>query len=252
MIRHHIGFIFIVSSLFFCSAAIATPALQLDIVSDNTFYDTADETITTSSDLFTLYAYGNTANGNGAEADFTQEHYISFAISPRGTTAGTDFGSFSVNGTSYNTADMSYGVPPFESNILFDGGDLARHDIFDTLFTEIAFNFDIAQTRSDSNTENTPGTNPLLNSGNEMAYVGFDVDTSDLLSGFELHFDLYNTRIRGGGDIDRDDFAPFSHDAATVASSGTVPPFPLPAPNAMALLGLGLLGLVISRRKMKV
>jgi hypothetical protein len=63
-----------------------------------------------------------------------------------------------------------------------------------------------------------------------------------------LHFDLYNTTVKNNGNITVDDFAPFSHDAQ---SGPGLPPtnVDVPEPSTIAILGLGLLGIGLARRK---
>ena len=76
-------------------------------------------------------------------------------------------------------------------------------------------------------------------SGRGMYYAALTIDTSLLDTDYVIHFDLYNTKLKRGGDIDVTQFAPFSHDAQSAA---------VPEPSTVLLLGSGLVGLWASRR----
>ena len=250
-----LGSLLVLSSV----SAYATPTLQLDIA--NGAYNWGDESVVTNSNSFNLYAYALTANGSGTVADFSKEYYVSIAILGQGVSSTTDFGSFVFDGITYSNDTSSshalvYGAPPLDDVDLgiWDSGDLQKHGVFPTLYTQTGFYFDTSKTRNEVNVQDTPGT--PISSGDAIAYQGFTVDTSGMKSGYELHFDLYNEDIiksETTGDItnvDVGDFAPFSHDAETVPSDIPVPPQGfVPEPQTLALFGLGLIGLIAARRK---
>lgn len=236
----------------------AIPVLQLGIV--NGTYDSLTETIITTSNQFQLVAYGN-------EISTSTNYFISIALAPKVGPAVPPggIGSFKINNTTYDFSDMVYGNPPLETLLSmqgYDAGDLPSHGIFDTFFTELDFKFSGQKTAS-VNTQNNPGNTPVNGSGN-LYYQIFNVDISSLLSGYNLHFDLYDETILSSScvqrvkgkfvpianctpvvtDTDINKFAPFSHDAETRYS--------VPEPGALVLLGLGVLGLVTGRRRLQV
>jgi hypothetical protein len=221
----------------------AVPTLQLDIVGG--VYDNDTETVVTSSNQFSLVAYGG-----GRKLDLNDDYFISIAVTPQIGPDLVDFGSFSFGGMTYDMYDMVYGVPPIEnSNFLqpHDGGDLSPHGIYPTMYAEYDFNFSSAQKSASVNTQDVTGSDPTTNPGNKLFYMLFNVDISNLLAGFNLHFDLYNSSVKTGIDIDIDSFAPFSHDAGTTRIVTEVPE---PAP--LMLLGLGMLALALVSRRSRI
>lgn len=244
MKSNHVALVAAVAAFLFASGASAAPMLQLDIAGGT--YDSASETIVTSDSSFTVYAYANTGHRMFRYATLLpQTYYLSVALTPAAGPAHASIGSFEVNGTVYDaTADMTYGVPPIEANgtAAHDGGDLGRHDVYETFFVEIPFQMAPYRMSGEYDTAAAPGSGPI--SGWDMYYTAFEVDRAGLPAGYDLHFDLYTTRTRTSGfsrnaAADRDivSFAPFSHDAGTVTRAGA----PVPEPSAALIFAVGLL-----------
>jgi hypothetical protein len=220
--------------------ASAVPMLQLDI--EDGAYEPGSETIVITSPVFTVRAY---LRGDG---DLGQEYFLSIALRPKTGPEGADLGSFIVNGEKILVTDgMVYGVPPYEAFIEHDGGDLGKHDIYETYFKEIGFTFSASNLADTRNTADNPGLaidlavgDPAWTGGSSY-YADFVIDAANLDLGLGLHFDLYSTKLgqkKPNGDIDVDQFAPFSHDAEYV-----------PEPASLAVWGvLGLAILGASRR----
>lgn len=231
--------------IIFSSPALAVPVLQLDIGPDRT-YDTSTKTIMSTSTNFTLYALLNPNRYNRLD----DTYFISAAVVPKVGPTDQNLGTFTFNGNTVNvTEGMVYGVPPIDTFVGSlpadfqpkDGGDLGKHDIFYTFFSEFSFQF------SSANTVPKYDTQTLSTSPGYLYRAAFNIDTSGLDPRYEIHFDLYNERViqscRTGAitDIDISQFAPFSHDAQSSR--------PVPEPGTMMLLGSGLIGLAGWGRK---
>ena len=246
----------------FCvESAWAVPSLQLDIYGG--FYDSTTQTIKSSGNTFTLYAYLIPDKN----ASLTDTYYISAAIVPQ-ISSSANLGSFVFASQQVLvTQNMVYGVPPIESNLAFDPHDLSQHGVFPTYFTQFSFLFDPKNTATAYDTSTNTGAGPTFNPNGTMYYAAFNVDTSLLDPNYEIHFDLYNTithttttqncfstGTRNGknkgtftctstttADVDINSFAPFSHDAQSD---------PVPEPGSLLLLGIGLFGCLIARQRL--
>lgn len=250
--------------------ALAVPALQLDV--EGGWYNFETETVVIGQgEPFIIYAILTEKN----QAAGLDNYYLSVAlVSSDGTPIpDTDpiIGSYYIdtdindglgNGTTVDvTGDMVYGVPPLEEVSSLDGsdpGDLQTHDVFLTYYNEYAFTFSASQTTAtynagydvdDPDAEITAGgiAGGGLIPGEEGSYYwAFYVDATDLPgTEYNLHFDLYSEQFgrnapSGYNDIDRDLFAPFSHDAQSV-----------PEPDTLLLFGSGILlaGIFFKKRK---
>ncbi len=203
-------------------SAQAIPTLQLDIVSQNTFYDPITESITTSSSNFTLYALLNPDR----DSDLEGNYFISAAV--MGPIDGG--GSFVFAGDTIEVNnEMTFGRPPLEEE-----QQLPPHGIFDTYFHEFPFIFSSSSQAIPYNTQDNAGFGPTLSGDTGFYFRSFEVDTSNLGEGLSLHFDLYQT---GSGIVE---FAPFSKDAAFRQ---------VPEPGTILLLALGLTGLATWNRR---
>ena len=227
--------------------AYAVPTLQLGILGGS--YDWTTETVLSSGPSFALYAFLK-ANSSNTIGD---TYYLSMAVTPQ-VSSPASLGSFTYNLNTVNvTTDMTYGTAPIDAlSSSSDPGDLPSHSIFPTYFKEVEFSFSSGNQSAVFDTQDHPSWGPQSGSG--MYYKLFNIDTSDLGSSHQIHFDLYNTKLctkakyqcGGATDTDITRFAPFSHDAQSAMA------IPEPETYAMLLAGLGLMGLVARRRQRKL
>jgi len=180
------------SASLWTAGAFALPVAQLDLSGDDVTWDPTTQTVVTGDPTFTLYGYGNTPTGNGQVVDLSLEWHLSVAVVPQ-TVAGTNIGSFTIDGITYDSSDLLYGVPPLETSLAFQGRDLSQHSVYPTLFLELDLTWLASQTRAGVNVQDTPGTSPLTNPGSDLYWLGWDFNVAGLLPGFNLHFDLYGS-----------------------------------------------------------
>jgi hypothetical protein len=231
--------------------AYCVPLLQLDIAGGN-YVGGSDQTVYAQSSTFSLYAlYSGSLAPSG-------NFYISVAIQPRQnqTPVQPNFGSFTVNGTTYSSG-LNYGVPPLA--VADDAPkvqNLGTHDIYPTYYAEIQFQFNLNNQGARYDTALNPGG---LTAGTGLYYQRFDINVSGLLSAYSLHFDFYNEVAKNVGSgklpvsaLTLGSFAPFSHDAQSGpgGSGGGSPPGVPDGGSTLALLGVALVGLDRLYRRM--
>lgn len=219
------------------SSVWAVPFLQLDIKGGT--YDTSSETVFNTTNAFELCALVDTTSSKYVAGT---TYWLSIAIVPQVTTdPGAAFGTFEFDGTTYDSGDMMYGIPPSVDPVSNQGGgpgNLGSHDIFETYFLEVTFTSFDGMAKEYNSMDNPGGlvTDPL----GTLAYACFNVDVSNLGDGYGIHFDLFTV----GSDNRLKEFAPFSHDAQgnKVPDGGAT----------VMLLGMALVGLGAVRQLKKI
>ena len=219
------------------STAMALPSLQLGpdpANPDSWTYDSTD-TWVVSDTSFDLNAY---ALDSAWDSSITSGYAYLIAAAVPSTSDATVAFDISVNGGTQVAS--GFGAPPIE-----DTNTPAPHDVYDTYYQVYEFMFDRTSLVDIGNTE--PGQGSDTDSG--YAY-SFSIDINSLLDGVSgVHFDLFTVTTGqwdpASGVLDKklvQAIAPYSHDAE----------YRVPEPTMVGLLAIGLLGMVVTRRRMKV
>ena len=233
----------------YSSTVLALPALQLGPG------DTGDWTATSTEGeydgwvvngtSFEVNAYANATSTDGGDGfyawdteDSGQFAYLVVAAMPQ-TEDDTDVFDISISGASL--VDSGWGNPPVE-----DTNSIPGHGIYDTYFEIYEFQFDGPKVEISDQQFGETGTG--------QGYIEtFSIDINSLLNIDGLHFDLFTVGSEFSdsfgawntiGDINKKlvtRFAPPSHDVEYV-----------PEPGMIGLLAIGLIGVVVARRKITI
>lgn len=199
-------------------AVFAVPAIQLYVNSPEAVYNAATQTWVVNASNFELWVIASNTEAKPL--------YDLTLVAALGQNDSPVDGALSIDGNSVLASEYEFGSPPsWGENI----GSMPPHDIYPTMYHELTIG--LVNTAPETVYDMQPGE-----TGSAVGKIfKYQISTS-----YDwIHFDAYGFYRESDGQFK---FAPFSHDAEKSGDS-------IPEPATMLLMGLGLAGTAILRRK---
>jgi hypothetical protein len=245
-----LGIISLIFPYLFLGDVHAVPTLQL--YSEDSFYNTTTESWMTYTNPFVLQVLGADQPNSllniydvRLHIAVPSQYFVSGgSVTIEGITPSLESGSF--GSLTFNASNFVQGIPP---ELAGWSGNARSHGIYnDAYYVSISLeDLQVDKTPSDIIINYVDAVEGIVPPGNDTGDIDlYKIIYSDF---FLIHMDLtgtaygYKKKGKGGEYFYKNEFAPFSHDADT---DGVIP-----EPSSFILLGAGLVGLVLLRKRFK-